>query len=114
MVGSTMGRDSVPAVLQPGEFVVQRSAVEAVGPNFMTGLNNLTSATMRQGTTRTQRARQEGEGEKGGKGQVNVWVVTPDQQPGGLSKDDVIVTVSDNIARNGSIRRLIKQVQMGG
>ena len=52
---------------------------------------------------------------KGGSGgsTVNVWVVTPDQQPA-VSPNDIVAVVADNIERRGSIRQLIKRVQIGG
>lgn len=53
-----------------------------------------------------------GKGGAGG-GMVNVWVVTPDQQPA-VGPNDIVAVVSDNISRGGSIKKLIKQVQIGG
>ena len=95
----------------PGEFVLQKSASAALGEDFLHGLNRTTGATMRQGAERAAKAA--APAAQGEPSSVNVWVVTPDQQTG-MSKDDIIVTVGDNIARNGSIRKLIKQVQVGG
>lgn len=109
-VPGQVARDSVPTLLMPGEYVLQKSAASALGEDFLNGLNRTTDATLRQGQERTKKT---GSEEKsGGNNLVNVWVVTPDQQTG-MSKDDIVVTVSDNIARGGSLRRLIKQVQVG-
>jgi len=109
-VPGQVARDSVPTLLMPGEYVLQKSAASALGEDFLNGLNRTTNATLRQGQERTKKT---GSEEKtGGNNLVNVWVVTPDQQTG-MSKDDIVVTVSDNIARGGSLRRLIKQVQVG-
>ena len=110
MPGS-VARDAVPTLLMPGEFVLQKSASAALGEDFLHGLNRTTGATMRQGAERAKQAA--APAAQGEPSSVNVWVVTPDQQTG-MSKDDIIVTVGDNIARNGSIRKLIKQVQVGG
>ena len=109
-VPGMVARDSVPTLLMPGEFVLQKSASSALGEDFLNGLNRTTSATLRQGEERAKKAAQPEENTGGNL--VNVWVVTPDQQVG-LSKDDIVVTVSDNIVRGGSLRRLIKQVQVG-
>lgn len=49
----------------------------------------------------------------GAAGMVNVWVVTPDQMSS-VGPNDIVAVVADNIARRGSIRQLIKQVQLGG
>ena len=110
-VPGSVARDAVPTLLMPGEFVLQKSASAALGEDFLHGLNRTTGATMRQGAERAAKAA--APTAKGEPSSVNVWVVTPDQQTG-MSKDDIIVTVGDNIARNGSIRKLIKQVQVGG
>jgi len=109
-VPGMVARDSVPTLLMPGEFVLQKSASSALGEDFLNGLNRTTSATLRQGEERAKKAAQPEE--NAGGNLVNVWVVSPDQQVG-LSKDDIVVTVSDNIVRGGSLRRLIKQVQVG-
>lgn len=109
-VPGMVARDSVPTLLMPGEFVLQKSASSALGEDFLNGLNRTTSATLRQGEERAKKAAQPEENAAGNL--VNVWVVTPDQQVG-MSKDDIVVTVSDNIVRGGSLRRLIKQVQVG-
>lgn len=109
-VPGQVARDSVPTLLMPGEFVLQKSASSALGEDFLNGLNRTTSATLRQGEERAKKAAQPEENAAGNL--VNVWVVTPDQQVG-MSKDDIVVTVSDNIVRGGSLRRLIKQVQVG-
>lgn len=110
-VPGSVARDAVPTLLMPGEFVLQKSASAALGEDFLHGLNRTTGATMRQGAERAAKAA--APAAQGEPSSVNVWVVTPDQQTG-MSKDDIIVTVGDNIARNGSIRKLIKQVQVGG
>lgn len=39
--GSGPDRDSVPAMLTPGEFVLRRSAVQSLGVNLLTALNNV-------------------------------------------------------------------------
>lgn len=108
--GTTVGRDSTHLLAQPGEYVLQKSAAGALGESFLDNLNRTTSASLRQGGERAKAAKPQSPTEPG---LVNVWVVSPDQQTG-MSKDDIVVTVSDNISRGGSIRKLIKQVQMGG
>lgn len=110
-VPGQLARDSVPALMMPGEFVLQQTATSALGQDYLRGLNRTTKATLRQGAERAAKAA--APAASGEPSSVNVWVVTPDQQTG-MSKDDIIVTVGDNIARNGSIRKLIKQVQVGG
>ena len=108
--GTTVGRDSTHLLAQPGEYVLQKSAAGALGESFLDNLNRTTNASLRQGAERAKGVKPQAPTEPS---LVNVWVVSPDQQTG-MSKDDIVVTVSDNISRGGSIRKLIKQVQMGG
>lgn len=44
---------------------------------------------------------------------LNVWVVSPDQQPS-VGPNDIIATVADNISRGGSIKKLIQSVTLKG
>lgn len=108
--GVNIGRDSVPAMLMPNEFVMSAPATAALGTDFLTGLNQQTTASLRQGAARAGAAAPAMP--PVGNQLVNVWVVTPDQKAG-ISKNDVVVTVEDNILQGKSIKRLIKQVQLG-
>lgn len=74
--------DEVPAVLKRGE--------EILTPN-------------------DPRHRSNGD-QTGGDQVTNVWVVSPDQQPA-MGPNDVIVTVGDNISRNGSLKKLIQSIR---
>lgn len=47
----------------------------------------------------------------GGK-MLNIWIVSPDQQPS-MGPNDIVTVVNDNISRNGSIKKMIQQVQLG-
>jgi hypothetical protein len=40
LIGSSLKSDEVPAILQKGEYVIQRSAVSALGVDFLNSLNN--------------------------------------------------------------------------
>lgn len=108
VTGGVPGKDSVPALLMPGEFVMKKSAVDAIGTDFLHGLNTATNNVV----SSNQNSRPASKNDKSGNGVVNVYVVTPDQQPS-LGPQDVLVVVSDDIARGGQINKLVKQVQMG-
>lgn len=75
--------DEVPAILRKGETVRTPEQEAALARNGANGANG--KAT-------------------------NIWIVTPDQQVG-MTPEDVIVTVADNIQRGGSIKKLIKTVR---
>lgn len=105
VTGGVRGRDSVPAMLMPGEFVLKQSAVNAVGTDFLHSLNQASSAVVSSAPSKAAPA-----SEGGGGHTTNVWIVTPDQQPSGMGPNDIVAVVSDNITRGGSIKKLIKQV----
>lgn len=104
VTGGVQGRDSVPALVMPGEFILKKAAVDAVGTDYLHSLNQASNAVVSSSTPKNpDAAKQDG-------GVVNVWIVTPDQQPGGLGPKDVIAVISDDISRGGSVKKLIKQV----
>lgn len=105
--GGIPGRDSVLRKVMPGEVILRQSAVQAIGVNKLRALNNLGNRTISQSEgmmTSQQQA--------GGGGMVNVYVVSPDNVPT-MGPNDVVAVISDNISRKGTIRQLIKSVQMG-
>lgn len=104
--GGVQGRDSVPAMLMPGEFVMRKKAVESVGTDYLHSLNTAGNNVVSSGSPKAASSDSKSEGSV-----VNVWVVTPDQKPGSMGPKDIIAVVSDDIARGGSVKKLIKQVQ---
>ena len=104
--GGIPNRDSVPAILQPGEFVVRKSAVDAVGQDFLFSLNSLSNSRVSGRTPERQPASNTREGTA-----VNVWVVSKDQVPP-PSPRDIIAVVDENIATGGVIRKRIKSVRV--
>ena len=108
--GPVQNRDSVRALLMPGEYVLKKNAVDAVGTDFLDNLNAgnapvIGSANTSMGDVTTSTS-------KGQSAPLNIWVVTPDQVPQ-ENPSNIIATVSDDIRRNGSIKKLIKQVSTG-
>ncbi len=108
VTGGTPGRDSVPALLMPNEFVMNTAAVDAVGTDFLHGLNQATnSVASSSGSSRGKAATSSSDSSV-----VNVWVVSPDQQPP-MGPKDVVAVIADDITRGGNVKRLIKSVQTG-
>lgn len=107
VVGGFPGRDSVPALLDPGEYVLRRSAVQLVGRDFLDGLNNNGNRVVQTSAPPTM---PQPKPEK--KEPTNFWIVTPDQVPP-PSEKDIITIISNDIARGGTTKKLIKQVTMG-
>lgn len=105
VVGGVPNRDSVPTMLMPGEYVMKKSAVSALGENFLTNLNNNTVATMNamNGGAVVQNNEPS---------VVNVWVVT-DKEQAQMGPNDVIATISKDIRTGGTTKKLIQSVVAG-
>ena len=110
--GTNIGRDSVPALLQPNEYVVQRSAVQALGTDFMQNLNNVTTGSLRQGAAALGATKPMVQNVMKASPPVNVYVVSPEQQRQ-MGQEDVVVALQDDILRGGTTKKLIKAVISG-
>ena len=113
--GPISTRDSVAKMLMPGEYVINKSAAETVGRDFLDNLNNgnLQSLQTNSASIVGSGIASEGGQTSRGDSTVNVWVVSEDQTPPS-SASDIIVTVSEDIRRGGTIKKLIKSVAAGG
>jgi len=110
--GTNIGRDSVAALLQPNEYVVQRSAVQALGTDFMQNLNNVTTGSLKQGAANLGGSKPMVQNVMKSSPPVNVYVVSPEQQRQ-MSQQDVVVALQDDILRGGATKKLIKAVITG-
>lgn len=106
--GGISGRDSVPTMLMPGEFVVKESAVNAVGTDYLHSLNSMSNTVTSASTGAAQTSGKKSDSD----GVVNVYVVSPDQVPAGMGPKDVVAAISDDIMRGGSVKKLIKSVML--
>ena len=106
--GTGIGRDSVPAMLMPNEYVLKPSATSALGKPFLDRLNATTTGSLKQLDGKAAAPQINVQGSP----PVNVYVVSPDQA-NQMGANDVVIAVEDNISRNGSIKQLIKQVISG-
>lgn len=98
--------DSVTKSLAKGEWVINKKAVDSVGNKFMADLNNHGAAALQmQGSVQPINMVP--------KQEMGVYVVAPSQQPS-LSKNDVLVTLQQDILSGGETKKLIKFVQQGG
>ena len=106
--GTNLGHDTIPAMLMPNEYVLKPSATSALGKPFLDRLNATTTGSLKQLDGKAQ-APQISVVQSP---PTNVYVVSPDQA-NQMGPNDVVVTIEDNISRNGSIKQLIKQVVSG-
>lgn len=101
-------RDSKMILAQPGEYLLRRSAVDAIGREQLDQVNALGGAMV-------NRAPKVDAGQKfgGASAAANVYVVDREQVPP-PSQNDVVHMIGDNIQRGGAIRQLIKSVAARG
>lgn len=100
------GRDSVPVMAMPGEYMLRKSAVDLIGRENLDQINAMGNRTISRSAPAPM--------EKGGSGApVNVYVVSPDQKPS-LGKNDVLAIISEDIVKSGNTKKLIKTVMQGG
>lgn len=109
--GGIQGKDSVPAMLMPGEYVLKKSAVDALGTNFLNDLNNNAAQTL---TNTASNLIQNSNQEEGNSepAVVNVWVVSKEEEAQ-MGPNDIIATISKDIMTGGQTRRLIQSVVAG-
>lgn len=109
ITGGVANRDSVHAMLMPGEYVLKKSAVDALGTNFLNDLNNNAAQTL-AGTAATL---SNNESESSSEPSiVNVWVVSKEENAQ-MGPNDVIATISKDILTGGQTKRLIQSVVAG-
>lgn len=104
VTGGISGRDSVPTMLMPGEFVLNRTATDAVGTDYLHSLNSAANSVVSSSSPKVPSAKKEDSSV------VNVWVVSPDQKPNSTGPKDIIAVITDDISRGGQVKKLIKQV----
>ncbi|WP_158599979.1 phage tail tape measure protein [Azospirillum cavernae] len=104
--GVDVGRDSVDAILRPGEFVMNKSATDAVGEDFLADLNARGAAALPSQMPTMPKPTQPAPVK------TNVYVVSPDRAPQ-MGPSDVVATISNDIATGGSVKQLIKSVVAG-
>lgn len=104
--GAIAGRDSVPALLMPGEYVMKKSAVDMIGRETLDAMNQATSRASNDKASNIK------ESKKPSPVVTNVYVVQ-DQQSAGMTANDVVVAVGRDILQGGQTRQLIQQVVQG-
>lgn len=109
--GGTPGKDSVPAMLMPGEYVLKKSAVDALGTNFLNDLNNNAAQTLTNTSANLLQNSYEQKSESE-PSVVNVWVVSKEEEAQ-IGPNDIIATIGKDIMTGGQTRRLIQSVVAG-
>ena len=98
--------DTIPALLAPQEYVLPKDVTDTVGMGFLEKLRadpaGVVNSKYNMGKTQAAPVKPPSN--------TNVYVVQPNNVPKSLSPNDVVVTVADNLARNGQLKQLIKQI----
>lgn len=107
--GPVRGRDSVNIKAMPGEFVLRKSAVEAIGADNLESLNAagnrlVSGQAAPQAVTIAQPQAQERP--------LSIYVVSPDKVPP-PSKDEIVTWVQEDMINRGPIYKTTKAVQQG-
>jgi TP901 family phage tail tape measure protein len=106
--GGVPNRDSVTRRLMPGEFVLRRSAVQAMGRDNLESINAM-------GNSMVSKAPQmsiAGLGAPSARAQSNVYVVSPEAKPP-PSRNDIVYMVGEDIQTGGQLAKLIKSTVAG-
>lgn len=106
--GAMLGRDSVKAMLEPGEYVLRKQAVDMLGRENLDTVNALGRRTLSQTGANNNFAQ----------GSTvpsitNVYVVAPEEKPS-LTKNDVLVVISEDLLTGGTTKKLVKSIATGG
>lgn len=110
--GGIQGRDSVPSMLMPGEYVLRKSAVDALGTNFLNDLNKNAAQTLTNTASSLVSENPWENSDNSEPAVVNVWVVSKEEEAQ-MGPNDVIATISKDIMVGGQTKRLIQQVVAG-
>lgn len=103
---SQPARDSVRALLEPGEIVMRKSAVDFIGREELLAMNSMGNKRLSAASNHIALPPPRE------KDEVNLWMVAPNQVPPPGPKD-IIHVVGESIAR-GELKKLVKTVQVGG
>lgn len=104
--GANPNRDSIHALLQPGEVVMRKSAVQMVGRQNLLNINAMGNSRRSEGVASHMAKPREPD-------MVNIWMVPANQVPPPGPKD-IIHIIGSDISSGGSIKKLIRQVAQGG
>jgi hypothetical protein len=120
--GGGQNRDSINAVLMPGEFVLRRAAARSIGRDTLDHINNMGNRKLSEpmgavgdfgNEMADQRTADRSRKKEGEQNVTNVWIVPEGQQPPPPSAKDIVAIVNSDIVRGGQTRVLIKSIVNG-
>lgn len=99
-------RDSVPAMLAKGEYVIKGDSVKDIGLPMMDRINKFGSKAFdRLSNTPVikSHARQE----------MNVYLIKPEERPQ-LGPKDIVLAITDDMLQGGQTKQLVRKIAQGG
>jgi TP901 family phage tail tape measure protein len=100
-----MNRDSVPILAEPGEVMMNKTAVDFIGKSNLLSMNTMGNRRISGVSSAARQAKREPD-------VVNTYIVAPGQQPSMTAKD-VIVAVTQDMLSNGQTKKLVRAIAIG-
>lgn len=110
--GGITTRDSVATLLRPGEYVLRNQAVDAIGRDTLDNINAMGARAVSTSGEAVSSSSQASSNNKS-IASTNVYVVSPEQKPS-LTRNDVIVTITEDMLKGGQTKKLVKSIVQGG
>ena len=107
LVGGQGARDTQLFGLTPGEYVLRKSAVDAVGVDTLDRINALGNRTISGGAASMMSASRPVEPDV-----TNIYVMPPNEKPT-LTKKDVLINMQDFLQTDGTTKQLVRQISRG-
>ena len=107
-LGGSPNRDSRVIRAQPGEYVLRKSAVDAIGRDELDRINARGNAVVSTSRPRPMEQKSEPTEQT-----INFYLVDERSQAGSMGPQDILAVVNDDIARGGTTKKLIKSIQVG-
>jgi TP901 family phage tail tape measure protein len=108
-VEGNISRDSKPYMLMPGEYVLRKSAAQAVGYDTLDEMNAMGNRAFASSGHKDVAAPAEKKLDR----TMNLYLVDERSQATGSGPQDIIAVISDDISRGGTVKKLIKSVSLG-
>lgn len=108
MMGGTPGKDSIPIMAMAGEFMLKKTAVDAIGVDNLYNMNQMTESSVRTSNGSTGRSNSNSQPEV-----TNIWLVPAGTEPS-LGPKDVVMIIADTLNQGTStVKTLVKQIASG-
>ena len=109
--GTPITRDGVPILGQVGEYILRKSAVDMIGRDNLDAINANGNRRIQSSSAAVQNASANATMGDDSERIVNIYVVGPEGKPT-LSRNDVLVTIQDDLSKMGKTAQIIKRLRV--